>query len=165
MILNIIGVVVISTICALLVNYYMYARNLDKGNIIPFGESSALLGVPVVAFNLGDYQINLLLDTGSDQSYIDESVIKDLHYEDYTQKHEESIFTGGGEIKSSGFITLKFAYKNVVLTETFIVNNIKDSFNKAFGNGITVHGILGSKFFDTNNYVLDYKTMTAYKKR
>lgn len=140
--------------------YHKAKQNKPKA-VIPFKESVDLVGLPVVTFTNNGQKLHFLLDTGSDDSYIVPSVLDKLEIikRDSTAT---PIITGGGNIESLGYVILNIAYKNHTFTNIFKINAMENALEDAFGSkGITVHGILGSIFFNKYNYILDFKELQA----
>lgn len=138
------------------------ARKKRKlGTIIPFKESIDLVGMPIVTFTNNGEKLHFLLDTGSDDSYIVPSILDKLLIINKINTVDR-IVTGGGSVETFGEVTLNISYKDYVFTNLFKINPMEDAFKQAFGDrGITVHGILGSVFFNKYNYILDFKELQA----
>ena len=57
------------------------------------------------------------------------------------------------------------SYKGGQYEYDYLISDMKDAFtNIKQTTGVTLHGILGSKFFNTYKYVLDFDKMIAYSK-
>ena len=135
-------------------------RNNSK---ISFKEAMDLVELPVITFYNGDTKLNFLLDTGSNVSYINSSIIPLLVHEK-TDKEMNTIGIEGNKV-SNQFCKMSVTYKNQVFEEEFSIAD----WDEAFGvvkqeSGVQIHGILGSKFFERYKYVLDFKELIAYIK-
>ena len=160
MILEIIGVVILVLVVAFIANTIddMRKRNNSK---ISFKEAMDLVELPVVTFMNGDKKLNLLLDTGSNVSYINSSVIPLLDHEK-TDKEMNTIGIEGNKV-SNQFCKMSVTYKNQVFEEEFSIADLDEAFNVIKQeSGVQIHGILGSKFFERYKYVLDFKELIAY---
>ena len=135
-------------------------RNNSK---ISFKEAMDLVELPVVTFYNGDTKLNFLLDTGSNVSYINSSIIPLLVHEK-TDKEMNTIGIEGNKV-SNQFCKMSVTYKNQVFEEEFSIANLDEAFGVVKQeSGVQIHGILGSKFFERYKYVLDFKELIAYIK-
>lgn len=162
MILEIIGVAILVLIVAFIANIIddMRKRNNSK---ISFKEAMDLVELPVVTFYNGDKKLNFLLDTGSNVSYINSSIIPLLDHEK-TDKEMNTIGIEGNKV-SNQFCKMSVTYKNQVFEEEFSIADLDEAFSVVKQeSGVQIHGILGSKFFERYKYVLDFKELVAYIK-
>ena len=135
-------------------------RNNSK---ISFKEAMDLVELPVVTFYNGDTKLNFLLDTGSNVSYINSSIIPLLVHEK-TDKEMDTIGIEGNKV-SNQFCKMSVTYKNQVFEEEFSIADLDEAFGVIKQeSGVQIHGILGSKFFERYKYVLDFKELMAYIK-
>ena len=109
-------------------------------------------------------KLHFLLDTGSDDSYINVDVLDKLVIKkSYNVKRD--IVTGNGSISSSQIVLMDISYKEQCFENAFVVSDMGEAFDAATGaSGIKIHGILGSVFFAKYKYVLDYMKLEAYSK-
>lgn len=160
MILEMIGVVILVLVVAFIANTIddMRKRNNSK---ISFKEAMDLVELPVVTFYNGDKKLNFLLDTGSNVSYINSSIIPLLDHEK-TDKEMNTIGIEGNKV-SNQFCKMSVTYKNQVFEEEFSIADLDEAFSVVKQeSGVQIHGILGSKFFERYKYVLDFKELIAY---
>lgn len=160
MILEIIGMVILVLVVAFIANTIddMRKRNNSK---ISFKEAMDLVELPVVTFYNGDKKLNFLLDTGSNVSYINSSIIPLLDHEK-TDKEMNTIGIEGNKV-SNRFCKMSVTYKNQVFEEEFSIADLDEAFGVVKQeSGVQIHGILGSKFFERYKYVLDFKELIAY---
>lgn len=135
-------------------------RNNSK---ISFKEAMDLVELPVVTFYNGDTKLNFLLDTGSNVSYINSSIIPLLVHEK-TDKEMDTIGIEGNKV-SNQFCKMSVTYKNQVFEEEFSIADLDEAFGVVKQeSGVQIHGILGSKFFERYKYVIDFKELIAYIK-
>lgn len=128
-----------------------------------FQNSMDLAELPVVTFRQGDKKINFLLDTGSNNCIIDSTSLKNLKHQplDITNK----VLGIEGIESEEKVCILKLNYKDREYNFPYIVKDMKpifDSIKKE--TGVTVNGMLGSKFFNKFKYVLDFDELIAYSK-
>ena len=160
--LGIVGVVILVLVIAFIINTIDDIRKRDNSKI-SFKEAMDLVELPVVTFYNGDTKLNFLLDTGSNVSYINSSIIPLLVHEK-TDKEMNTIGIEGNKV-SNQFCKMSVAYKNQVFEEEFSIADLDEAFGVVKQeSGVQIHGILGSKFFERYKYVLDFKELIAYIK-
>lgn len=136
-----------------------------KQELISFRQAMELLQLPVVSFYIDNKLYNFLLDTGSNDSHINKELI-DKNIIKYSKDETKSTvigITGDSVDVNSCIITLK--YNNKEFSNLFLINDMSETF-KAIKeeSGITLHGILGSKFFEKYKYVIDFNSLEFYHK-
>ena len=162
MIYEMVGLVFMVLIIIFIVNTIENVR-AKRRNSISFKEAMDLVEIPVVTFYNGDKKLNFLLDTGSNNSIINESAISDLKYEECNSK--VSTIGMEGNKSESNVCIIKLNYKNNTFKDEFSVINMDSAFSTIKQeSGVQIHGILGSKFFEKYKYVLDFKELIAYIK-
>ena len=162
MILEIIGVVILVLVVAFITNTIDDIRKRNNSKI-SFKEAMDLVELPVVTFYNGDTKLNFLLDTGSNVSYINSSIIPFLVHEK-TDKEMDTIGIEGNKV-SNQFCKMSVTYKNQIFEEEFSIADLDEAFGVVKQeSGVQIHGILGSKFFEKYKYILDFKELTAYIK-
>ena len=160
--LGIVGVVILVLVIAFITNTIDDIRKRNNSKI-SFKEAMDLVELPVVPFYNGDTKLNFLLDTGSNVSYINSSIIPLLAHEK-TDKEMDTIGIEGNKV-SNQFCKMSVTYKNQVFEEEFSIADLDEAFGVIKQeSGVQIHGILGSKFFERYKYVLDFKELTAYIK-
>lgn len=139
-------------------------RYITKGNsTVSFQEAMDLVDLPIITVQNNNTKINLLLDTGSNSSYISPGVLNSLKYDEIDLTNTTVGF-GGTSTHSKG-CNMKIKYKKLTFEDTFIIMQSDDVFTAIKQEcGVQVHGILGSKFFDRYSYVIDFSDLTAYIK-
>lgn len=159
MILKFIGILIVVVILTIIVNTINIIRS--KNNVeISFKEFLDLTDLPIISFYIGDQKLNFLLDTGSNNSIINESIIETLSH----TKKEDTVVTFGMEgnkvINSYG--ELKLYYKNKEFVDDFTIMNLDNAFDQIKQeSGVQIHGILGNRFFEKYGYILNFNTLTA----
>lgn len=130
---------------------------------ISFKESIDLTELPVVTFNNGEKKLNFLLDTGSNNSHINSSILHLLDHIKINQKIDV-IGTEGNKVNNE-MCKMTIHYRNQKFEEEFIISDLEDAFNIIKQeDGVQIHGILGNKFFEKYKYILDFKDFIAYMK-
>lgn len=162
MILEVIGILLLVILVAITINAIEDNRKKNDSKI-SFRESMDLTELPVVTFYNGDKKLNFLLDTGSNVSHINSSVIHLLDYTETDQK-TDTIGMEGNKV-SNDICKMTVYYRNQRFEEDFIISDLNDAFDIIKQeDGVQIHGILGSKFFEKYRYVLDFSELIAYIK-
>ena len=162
LILGIVGVVILVLVIVFIINTIDDIRKRNNSKI-SFKEAMDLVELPVVTFYNGGTKLNFLLDTGSNVSYINSSIIPLLVHEK-TDKEMNTIGIEGNKV-SNQFCKMSVTYKNQVFEEEFSIADLDEAFGVVKQeSGVQIHGILGSKFFERYKYVLDFKELIAYIK-
>lgn len=148
-------------ICLGVAGYFSY-KEYKKSKLlsIPFKEAMDLVNLPIVTFEYKDIKLHMLLDTGSDDSYIDADFLPTLGIK--AKKCNDPIITGAGELQSSGKFNIDLIYNGHTFETLFLAIPLKSTFQSLEDNrGIRIHGIIGSKFFRKYQYKLDFDKMIA----
>lgn len=162
MILKLIGVLIFVGAVALIINFWEETKKKNNTKI-SFKEAMDLVELPVVTFINGDKKLNFLLDTGSNTSYINSSIISTVVHE-ALDKEKHFIGVEGNKIHTQ-FCKMSIKYKNQVFEEEFGITDLDNAFDIIKQeSGVQIHGILGSKFFDKYKYIIDFKDLIAYTK-
>ena len=135
-----------------------------KTDVMSFRQGYDLTELPIITLYQGDKKLNFLLDTGSNNSIIDKSVIKDLEYK---TTESQSDLSGLGAVKTRVPIyEVTLNHDDQYYTYQYLIADMKGPFDDIKNStGVALHGILGSKFFDEFRYVLDFVKMVAYSKK
>lgn len=141
----------------------IYRDNRHNYVEIPFKESIDLTKLPVVSFKSGTQTLHLLIDTGCSTSIFDESFMCDVP-EEFFKKVDIPITSATGQTVASKIISLKLSYKDRDYIAEFIVCPMREQFDTAFEGKITVHGILGTDFFQKYGYDIDFEELKIYAK-
>jgi predicted aspartyl protease len=132
-----------------------------KNSEISFREAMDLVELPVITFYNGDRKINFLLDTGSNISYLNKSVVSSLVVE--STGEESNIIGIEGNKVNCKICKMIIKRKNQEFEEEFSIADLDKAFRIVKEeSGVQIHGILGSRFFEKYKYVLDFKDYIAY---
>lgn len=130
---------------------------------ISFQNSMDLAELPVVTFRQGDKKINFLLDTGSNNCVIDSNILKSIDHK--MLDTETNIFGLEGNAQKTGICTIKMSYKDKEYEYPYVIQDMSAAFDSIKKEtGVTVNGMLGSKFLNEFKYVLDFDELIAYSK-
>lgn len=136
--------------------------NIPK-NVMSFQNSMDLAELPVVTFHQGEKKINFLLDTGSNNCIIDSNFLKSIDHR--ILKGETNLYGLEGKANKTGICVIKMSYKDKDYEYPYVIQDMKAAFGSIKKEtGVTIHGILGAKFFNEFKYVLDFKELIAYSK-
>lgn len=130
---------------------------------ISFRAGYDLTDMPIITVYQDDKKFNLLLDTGANCSTINADVLSELKHKKLDKK--ASAFGIGGE-EQGRYYEIPFAFNGVVYIYPYLAINHTSSFKEIKDStGVTVHGIIGSAFFNEFRYVIDFDQMIAYPKK
>ena len=142
-------------------NYYYQ----DKEDGIASNECLFKKGSKIknFTFNNGS-KLNFLLDTGANTSVINHSALDSISYK--KEDGTGTLFGMEGNKIEVCYVTIPLEYKDKVYEDCFQVVDMSQSFNQIKSeSGVTLHGVLGSMFFQKYQYVLDFKSLIAYSKK
>lgn len=137
----------------------------NKNNRISFKEALDLTELPVVTFIGNEKKLNFLIDTGANNSILNESVVNSMKLNTETFEGVETN-TAGGNIVLNKVVNLEIKYDDRrIYNECFLVANLDEAFSSIKGDtGVTIHGILGNKFFANHKYIIDFDALALYIK-
>ena len=160
----IIGLIVVWIIVTAFFTILSY-HELSKGkdSTMSIKESMNLVSLPVVTFENEGNKYNFIIDTGANDSLINESC-EDIVITPQDSKH--SVQGILGDERKCHTVLIEFTYKNIVFESKFNVMDLHELFDAIKKDyGVTVHGILGTNFLDKYNYVIDFKDYVIYRRK
>lgn len=161
-ILLILLILILLCIVIIVIRYSIENHKHTK-NKISFRESMDLVDLPIITFYSNNTKLNFLLDTGSDSSYINQSILQTIEFTK-TDKKNYVIGMEGNSVESTA-CNIDIMYKDKVFTEEFLACDLDKAFSAVKKEtGVQIHGILGSKFFRKYRYVIDFNELIAYIK-
>lgn len=161
MVLKIVVILLVVTLLAVIINGVENYCKQKKRENISFREAMDLVELPIITFYNKDTKLNFLLDTGSDLSYINKSILPSLEYIEINESR--NIISVGGNSQSLGCCNMTVTYKSQKFIDRFYISDLDEAFGAIKAEtGVQIHGILGSKFFVKYKYVLDFKDLIAY---
>lgn len=163
MVLKIVVILLVVILLAIIINGAEdYCRQKKRENM-SFREAMDLVELPVVTFYNKDTKLNFLLDTGSDLSYINKSILSSLEYKEVNESR--NIISVGGNSQTFGCCDMTVTYRNQKFIDRFYISDLDEAFRAIKAEtGVQIHGILGSKFFAKYKYILDFESLVAYSK-
>lgn len=136
----------------------------NKHDTISFRPGFELTELPIISLYQGDDYFTFLLDTGSNDSIIDSNILDKIEHTMTDEKSELYGMEGNAHEVHKCNITL--SYGNDEFPYVYLINDMKAPFSRIKAEtGVTLHGIIGSKFFNKYKYVLDFDKLTAYSKK
>lgn len=163
MVLKIVVILLAVIFIAIVLNGIEDYRKQKRREDMSFREAMDLAELPIVTFCNNSKKLNFLLDTGSDLSHINESLLPSLKYEKVNENR--NIISVGGNSQSLGCCDMPVTYKNQKFVNRFCISNLDEAFGVIKAEtGVQIHGILGSKFFAKYKYILDFENLIAYSK-
>ena len=164
MVLKIVVILLAVVFLAVIINGAMDYCKQKKRKNMSFREAMDLVELPIVTFYNENTKLNFLLDTGSDLSYINKSILPSLEYEEVNESR--NIISVGGNSQSLGCCDMTVTYRNQKFIDRFYISDLDDAFGTIkVETGVQIHGILGSKFFAKYKYILDFESLIAYSKK
>ena len=135
----------------------------SKREVMSFKQGFDLTEMPIITFYQGDKKFNFLLDTGANDNIIDKSVLDSIEYKEIESKSK--VFGAEGILREVSSCEITLTYKSTEYTYKYLINDLKDAFaHIKQDTGVTLHGLIGSKFFNKYKYVLDFEELIAYSK-
>lgn len=163
MVLKIVVILLVVILLAVIINgAESYCKQKKRENI-SFREAMDLVELPIITFYNKNTKLNFLLDTGSDLSYINKSILPSLEYIEINESR--NIISVGGNSQSLGCCNMTVTYKSQKFIDRFYISDLDEAFGAIKAEtGVQIHGILGSKFFAKYKYILDFESLIAYSK-
>lgn len=131
--------------------------DLMKGHSFGF-QNFRDIEIPYVTFDIQGNTVNMVVDTGCAVSMLNKRAIAgfELMYRDSGREVSLSAITED-RVNARG-ITIDFNIGKTQVSEDFFMQDVDDFGNFEKLHGVTLHGLLGSSFFDKNACKIDFKT-------
>lgn len=129
-------------------------------------ESISLTELPIVTFSHCGVALNFLLDTGSNWNYISKNTYELIEEDiDQIKESNSTVISPSKGTKSEIKVHTVIKYKDSLFpVEMHVCPDLNYSFKEVKDNtGVTVHGILGTKFLNKYGYILDFKNLKVYR--
>ncbi len=137
--------------------------NTNPKEAISFKQGFDLTELPCITLYQGDKKFNFLLDTGSNDSIIDSNILGNIEHT--VSDRKTSLFGLEGTKRVVESCKIKLEYKSKSYEFDYLISNMKEAFSHIKAeSGVTLHGIIGSRFFNKYKYVLDFDELIAYSK-
>lgn len=154
--------IILIILTALVMNIIMDKKS--QKDLMSFKESLDLTDLPIVTFYNNNHKVNFLLDTGSSHSIINQNALENIIYHEIDEK--STTFGMEGNKVDTSTCNIEFFYKKTKFNSNFTVIDMSRAFDCVKEEtGVTIHGILGCKFFEEYGYILDFNNLVAYHKK
>lgn len=164
MIFKILFIVLFTIVVAFFVTMFEDIKKSYRKRI-SFKEALDLAELPVVTFIGKGRKLNFLIDTGANNSILNQ---KDVDKMQLVCEEFEGVETNtaGGNISLNKMVNLEIRFDDKrVYEECFLVSDMSEAFDAIKEeSGVTIHGILGSNFFAKHKYIIDYDSLALYVK-
>jgi predicted aspartyl protease len=141
----------------------LFNKLFKKIEKISFKEAMDLTEMPIITLYQGEKKFNFLLDTGSNNSIIDSNILDQIERKIINER--SSLFGMEGNVKEVSMCKIVLSYKDKEYEYKYLIQDMKAPFdNIKNSTGVTLHGIIGSNFFNEYKYVLDFSELVAYSK-
>lgn len=161
MIIAIIATIIIVATLVVATSIWKIQKKNSIKEFMSFMESMDLTNLPIVTFTVKNRKLNFMLDTGCTISIITQDIVPVIEPKMLDVK--SSVFGMEGNLVECGVCTIDLKYKGNTYSDYFQVLDMKESFSKIKQeSGVTIHGIIGTKFFQKYKSVLDFAEFKAY---
>lgn len=142
-------------------------KNNQVGEKIPMlKEDFNKSGCPLIEIKINENSYKMLLDSGANINIFDYNAFKEFE-DSTTDKSESSGFlTASDNISNNVFKSnVTFKIKQKKFTESFEVLDMSGAFNAIENrDGVRIHGVLGSMFFQSHKWSLDFEDLVIWTK-
>lgn len=136
-----------------------------KHSDISFKHFYTLSELPIITLQNNGKKLNFIIDTGANQSVINE---RDLHNYVYKEVYDKQYLLGidGIKRKVTTLVDMELTRDKQVFKERFQVHDLSASLD-AIGNayGVEVNGIIGTAFLKNHKCILDFKDLVIHTKQ
>lgn len=160
-------IIICVAIILVIANLFYTNKCLNKKHnleFMSFMESINLTELPVVTFTVKDKKLNFILDTGCTISIINKKLVSTLDVKHLSAT--SSVFGMEGNLIECGTCLINLEYKGNQYCDQFQILDLDDSFNKIKQeSGVNIHGIIGTRFFQKYESIIDFSEFKAYFKK
>lgn len=133
----------------------VYEKYRIKRTETGFISSMNTSGIIVLPFKCQDRELNFMIDTGANCSYIVPSVLKDIKYLDCGET--DTVVSAVDTKIETRAVQFSIEYRGIDFTHKFWVLPMEDSFNAVEeSEGIRIDGILGTDFLKKYGCTVDF---------
>lgn len=141
-------------------------NSVPQFNVVSFKKGFIAPNIPIVTLLQGEKSYQFLLDTGSDESIINKAALADMEYTKKEEGNKHRLTGFGGSSEDLSLCEMTLQYKDLNITETFLVADLTESFIAIEQeHGIHLTGMLGSKCLRKNRFILDFNQLIAYNEK
>lgn len=140
-------------------------RNYSGLKTISFEEAMVLMGMPMITLQQGDKKFNFIVDSGANDNIIDVECLKELKYRKLDVGNTLTGLEGNKRDVNVCLISFMLPEKNKVYTYPYLIRDMHPAFEIMRKDyGVTLHGMVGSRFMNKFKYVLDFDELSIYSK-
>ena len=122
-------------------------------------------GIPIIKVKIKGKDYKFMLDSGANVNVIDSRLLEEIKEENTEIQASNGMTVASGDMNAGGVMPLTFKHKNKTFTEDFELLDMSDAFNSiAQRDGVELHGILGSKFFNKHKWSIDFEDLVIWIK-
>lgn len=151
---------IVCLVCGFLLAFLYNIIEDRRVSVINFSSTFNSTNLPIVRFKCGNNNINLLVDSGSDLSYISPSASELMRLNEISRKKIKLNVVGGtgSSTAEATEVVLPITHNNNTFQESFtIVNTLDEQFSQVRDiKGIEVHGIIGTSFLKKTKANIDF---------
>lgn len=158
-------ILVIGVVGTALLLIERHKSNKNVGELkISFRQALELTDLPIITLYQGSTKYNMLVDTGSNASYIEKSL---LHKLEHNKSDVSKTVISSTSVKDDvSAVDAVFTYKDHTLEVSLGVFDLKDAFARIKKeSGVQLHGILGTDVCTKYRYIIDFKDCLIYTKK
>lgn len=150
-------------IIALVGFFLLFYKEMRTTDTMSIKESMDLVELPIITMINDGNKYNFIVDTGANDCLISDKCEKIICLP--LRKKNEMIGINGNK-KECHIVGIDLVYKDKTFSAEFNVADIDNIIDTIKTDcGVTVHGILGTKFLDKYNYVIDFKDYIIYRRK
>lgn len=129
-----------------------------------FRSGLNLTGLPIISLQQGDKVFNFILDTGSSVNVIDSNILDQIEHK-MVNDTGATLYGMEGKRQPVQVCNITLSYKEKSYPFDYLIQDMSNAFSHLKkDHGATVHGLLGSGFFNKYRYILDFNSLIAYSK-
>lgn len=160
--ISLLASIIFSVLTFIALRSRLLQARIVRRSVISIAENMDKVGIPFVTVSNGEQTYNMLLDSGSNISYIDSRYLDNFRVKDLNQT-SNTVGACGTSYNTRHYV-ISFEFNGIKYKDMAGAIDLEGAFNQIKQeSGIEIHGILGDTFFRYNHFVLDYDKMIFYQ--
>lgn len=142
-------------------------KTIKTGEIIPLIEYDfSKSGMPIIEVKIQGKTHKFMLDSGANINVLDKASFDALDNSNIEKLESKGFTTASGDSTDNVFkANIDFKHKQRKFNETFEILDMSGPFGSiAAKDGVTIQGILGSHFFKTHRWTIDFENLIVWTK-
>lgn len=142
-------------------------KTIKTGEIIPLLEHDfSKSGMPIIEVKIQGKPHKFMLDSGANINVLDKAAFDALDDSSIEKLESKGFTTASGDSTDDVFkANIDFKHKQRKFNETFEILDMSGPFGSiAAKDGVTIQGILGSHFFKTHRWTIDFENLIVWTK-